>query len=417
MSVHPSSHPSSLSLPTSTLPPQRRTTLGWSVRASLAPGKWGVPRVLAMALAALVLVLATPAERNARAAALLLRLAGDAPSWTSVVTNDFSIESLEIPSEVDGKTSKPRDVRARLYRAKGSLRAPRGLVLVHGVHFLGIDEPRLVSLARNFAQAGVTVLTPELEALADYRVDDPSNLDALRASVRWLARDPGVRSGGVGLLGVSFAGGLSLRVASEPGLTPDLAFVASIGGHNDMARVAKFFVTDKVATPEGEIEWKAHDYGLAVLVYNAPERFVSKDDAPLLRAAVRAFLHESYGEAAQIALQMSPQGAELYDRIAHRDRHALAEAVLRELPSMKPTMDAASPAATMGSIRVPVYILHGAHDDVVPPSESRWSGLEATGSPEVKVLVSARIGHAEMGKEPAVMESVKLVSWMASLLD
>jgi dienelactone hydrolase len=373
--------------------------------------------VIFVGLALALLVLAKPVERNARAAALLLRLAGDAPSWTNAVTNDFSVESLEIPSDVDAKTMAPRNVRARLYRATGSLRAPRGLVLVHGVHFLGIDEPRLVSLARNFAQAGVTVLTPELEALADYRVDDPSNLDALRASVRWLARDPHVRSGGVGLLGVSFAGGLSLRVASEAGLAPDLAFVASIGGHNDMARVAKFFVTDRVAAPEGEIEWKAHDYGLAVLVYNAPERFVSKEDAPLLRAAVRAFLHESYGEASQIALGMSPSGAQVYDRISHRDRHALAEAVLRELPAMKPTMDAASPAATMGAIHVPVYILHGAHDDVVPPSESRWSGLEATGSPEVKVLVSARIGHAEMGKDPAMMESVKLVGWMASLLD
>jgi dienelactone hydrolase len=399
----------------------RRSSIGWAiVRASatqLAPERWSLRRVVVLVVALALMVVAKPMEKNLRAAALLLRLAGDAPSWTAAVTNDFSVESLEIPSDVDTKAEVPHTVRARVYRPKGLLRAPRGLVLVHGVHFLGIDEPRLVSLARNFAQAGVTVLTPELDALADYRVDDPSNLDALRASVRWLARDPQVRAGGVGLLGVSFAGGLSLRVASEAALAPDLAFVASIGGHNDMARVAKFFVTDKVAAPEGEIDWKAHDYGLAVLVYNAPQRFVSKEDAPLLRAAVRAFLHESYGEASQIALSMSPEGAKVYEHIAHRDRHALAEAVLRELPAMKPTMDAASPAATMSSIHVPVYILHGAHDDVVPPSESRWSGLEATGSPDVRVLVSARIGHAEMGKDPAVMESVRLVGWMASLLD
>lgn len=370
--------------------------------------------VLVLAIALLV----RPLQEHARAAALLLRLSGEMPAWNGLVATEFGVESVQIPLEITSGGTV-RSVKARIYRPLDAHfgDAPRGLVLVHGVHYLGIDEPRLVGLARAFAQAGVTVLTPELDALADYRVDSPSNLDDLRASVHWLARDPRVRRGGVGLLGVSFAGGLSQRVASEPAVADDLAFVASIGGHNDMARVAKFFVTDRVPTPDGEIDWKAHDYGLAVLVYNAPERFVSAEDAPKLRAAVRAFLHESYAQAEQIALTMTPEGAQLFDRIYHRDRHALAATVLRELPSLTKTMDDASPHGRLADVHVPVFLLHGAHDDVVPPSETRWSALEATGSREVHALVSAKIGHAEMGKEPSPMETVRLVHWMAALLD
>ena len=185
-----------------------------------------------------------------------------------------------------------------------------------------------------------------------------------------------------------------------------------------MARVAKYFVTDKVPTPdEGEIAWKAHDYGLAVLVYNAPETFVSRDDAPLLRTAVRAFLRENYNEAEMAALAMSPEGRAVFDRIEHRDRMALSEIVLRELPSMKPTMDAASPAGHMNAIKVPVFLLHGAHDDVVPPSESKFSAQEASTSPDVHLLVTSKIGHAEMGKNESALDEVRILSFMAALLD
>lgn len=373
--------------------------------------------VIVTTLVMLLAIVAAPAERHLRAASLLLGLAGTPAAFDPLVSSEFGVESVEIPADVT--SSHTSMVRARIYRPVGhALSRPRGLVLGHGVHWLGIDEPRLVGLARAFARAGVVVLTSELGPLADYRIDDEGNLDALRVSVRYLARDPGVRSGGVGLLGVSFAGGLALRVAAEPALAADLAYVASIGGHHDMARVAKYFVTDKVETPDaGVIEWKAHDYGLAVLVYNAPERFVSQEDAPKLRRAVRAFLREQYGESAMASLELSPAGRAVYDRIARRDRMALADTVLRELPSMKPTMDAASPAGRMQDIRVPVFLLHGSHDDVVPPSESKWSAREASRSRDVHLLVTSKIGHAEMGKNESVLDELRILSFMASLLD
>lgn len=360
----------------------------------------------------LPLLLAWPTGRYARATALLLDLSGKPPSWAPLVQNDFSVETLEIPADVSGT----RAVRARVYRPALALSRPRALVLAHGVHWLGIDEPRLVGLATAFARAGTLVLTPELEPLADYHVDSDGNLDTLRASVRFISRDPSIAPGGVGLLGVSFAGGLALRVASEPDVAEQLAFVGSIGGHHDMPRVARFFVTDKIPTPTGEIEWQAHDYGLAVLVYNAPERFVGKDDTMALRRAVRAFLHENYRQAEQEALALSPEGRAIFERVSHRDRLALADTVLRELPSMAATMQAASPAGRLDAVRIPVFLLHGAHDNVVPPSESLFSAREARASRSVHVLVSNQIGHAEMGKEENHREQLELLHFMAELL-
>lgn len=370
-----------------------------------------LPSRLAWLLVVVSFVLVWPAVRYVKATSLLLGMAGTSPSWAPLVETEFGVETVEVPAEAGGGT-----IRARIYRPVGQLARPRGLVLAHGVHWQSIDEPRLVGLARSFARAGMVVLTPELGPLADYRVDAEGNLVALRSSVRWLARDRSLAAGGVGLLGVSFAGGLSLRVASEPDVAQDLAFVGSIGGHHDMPRVAQFFVTDRIATPDGVVDRKAHDYGLAVLVYNAPERFVSREDAPLLRAAVREFLHENYRQGEQIALAMSEKGRALFERVSHRDRLALADTVLAALPSMAGSMQGASPAGRLGAVRVPVFLLHGADDTVVPPSESLFSAREARGSRSVHVLVSHKIGHAELGKANDRREELMLLHFMAELL-
>src|SRR5580704_9705678 len=61
-------------------------------------------------------------------------------------------------------------VRGKLYMPAG-ISHPQGMVVVHGIHHLGIDEPRLVSFARAVAASGFAVLTPHISALADYHVD------------------------------------------------------------------------------------------------------------------------------------------------------------------------------------------------------------------------------------------------------
>lgn len=368
--------------------------------------------LLALLALAALFAIARPLERHARAAALLLSMSGEYPDALGLVRDEVTVESIDDPALAIGATN----IRARLYRpARAS--SPRGLILAHGVHHLGIDEPRLRTLAYAFARAGMVVLTPELGPLADYRIDDPGNRETLRASVRWLAgRDDLVRRGGVGLLGVSFAGGLSLRVAGDRDLDGALAFVASIGGHHDLARVARFFVTDEIEAPEGATPWKAHDYGLAVLVYDAPERFVSAADAPALRASVRGFLHETYGAASMASLALSPDGAAIYDRVFQRDRHALRDRVLAALPAMAGPMAESSPRGRIGAIRVPIFLLHGAGDDVVPPSETRWIAAEAraAGVPCTELL-SEVIGHAEVGQASAGAKAA-LVSFMAAIL-
>ena len=111
-------------------------------------------------------------------------------------------------------------VRARLYTP---VRKPNGpaLVVLHGVHHLGIDEPRLMAFASAMASCGIQVLTPQLDDIKDYHVGS-SSVKTIGESAQWFAKRTG---GPVGVMGLSFSGGLALIAAADPLYHPDIKFV------------------------------------------------------------------------------------------------------------------------------------------------------------------------------------------------
>ncbi len=159
-------------------------------------------------------------------------------------------QTLTIPSSASG-------VSARLYTPGDRPEAP-GLVLVPGIHYLGINEPRLMAFAGSLAACGLRVLTPDLPDSRDYRID-PGDVRAIGDSVQWLR---GVTGRPVGLMGLSFAGGLALMAAAEPPYSNQVSFVFAVGAHDDLFRVASFYTTDADPLPDGNVErLRRNDYG------------------------------------------------------------------------------------------------------------------------------------------------------------
>jgi dienelactone hydrolase len=79
------------------------------------------------------------------------------------------IRTRDIVFTVPGSKGVQEQVRARLYLPEGRPNAP-SLIVLHGVHHLGIDEPRLEAFATAIANCGIRVLTPELPDIKDYHV-------------------------------------------------------------------------------------------------------------------------------------------------------------------------------------------------------------------------------------------------------
>src|SRR5882724_10612657 len=263
--------------------------------------RWAI--MVGVVLASLVLAWG-PVTRCVRAAQFLERLSAKAPASAPDAPR-ISAEELTI-------AGRNGPIRARLYFRQGASPG-EGIVVAHGVHYRGIDEGRLVPFARALAESGLTVLTPELSDIADYRITS-SGVDVIRDSVSYLVtRRDHIATERVRLLGFSFAGGLSLVAVEAPETARHVSAVTSVGGHHDLRRVLRFLIHNEIETPHGIVHAKAHEYGLVVLVYGNLEHFVPPADLPAMRAGFKAWLQEDQKRAREEAkARTTPEADKLW---------------------------------------------------------------------------------------------------------
>ena len=364
--------------------------------------------ILAITLVAAV-ALYFPARDYSEAASVLLHIENPQTHAFVAEIGTHAVQERDTTLQTPGG-----QVRARLYTPANIEHAP-GLVLVHGVHYLGIDEPRLVNFARALSSHGIVVFTPEVPALADYTVD-ANSVPIIGASVLDLSRQ--LSTPRVGLMGLSFAGRLSLIAAADPRFSPHVAYVAAIGAHDDLYRVLRFFATDEIAAPDGTVlHMEAHEYGPLVVAYSQPEDFFSASDAPRARQALRLLLEEHGKESEAVTRTLSPAGQKLMQALYQKHRSQFDTMMLAHLETHQAAIAAASPAGKVENIRCPVFLLHGAGDNVIPPTETLWLAREIPAQYLRAVLISPAISHVEIGGPgPSLADKLALLHWMEQFL-
>ena len=368
--------------------------------------RWFRRIFIVIALAALFL--ARPVYVHARAAALLLRFSSDA------TPHGLAAFGMHDVTEEDANVDTPQGPRKARFYVPSGVSDPPGIVVCHGVHHLGIEEPRMKKFARAIASSGVVVLTPELTELADYHID-PHTIGTIgRAATMLKTR---VKRTGVGVLGLSFAGGLSMMAATEPEFAPSIDFVVSVGGHDDLDRVARFFVTDEIEGPAGEkTHLHAHDYGAVVLVYMYVESFFSPRDVPHAREAIRLQLWERFDDARNAATRLSTEGQDKIALVFGHREDVLRPEIERVIAAHEVDIRRVSPHAALDGFRARAFLLHGEGDTVIPASETRWLAHDVPEGALASAVVSRAIVHVDMGTKTPMREQLALMDVMARIL-
>ncbi len=305
-------------------------------------------------------------------------------------------------------------IRARMYTPVGHTQAP-ALVVLHGVHHLGMDEPRLIAFASAMASCGLRVLTPELPDIKDYHVG-ANSIATIGDAAAWLSKQDGGRP--VGVMGLSFSGGLSLMAASDPVYRPAIKFVVAVGSQDEMSRVAEYYRTGEDARPIGPAEaLPPHEYGALVLEYENLEDFAPKSDLVALRAVLRAHLYEdAAGEKAALAALTPAQLAEakqLMDTTSAKTRDMLARSESEHVAGMA----GVSPHGHLQGLTTPVYLLHGEGDNIIPSAETMWMESELPSETLQYALISPVISHLDMdGAAPGALDRWRLVHFFALVL-
>jgi pimeloyl-ACP methyl ester carboxylesterase len=330
------------------------------------------------------------------------RASGPLLRWETfaVTTQDVTVATSDGP------------VRGRLYIPVGIMHPP-GMVVVHGIHHLGIDEPRLMSFSRAAAGSGFAVLTPEVSALADYRVDAAS-IPTIGESAGWLQQRQG--TGPVAVVGVSFAGGLALLAACDPRYAPHVRELVLMGAYDDLGRVARFLATSQAELPDGRREpYKAHDYGAAVFVYSHLEQFFQASDLPIAHEALRDWLWEQPQDAQALLAKLSPAGRTLVEELLARQIDRVRPQLLSAIQTDQAQLAAISPRGKLGNLRVPVFVLHGATDDIIPSTESLWLEREIPARYLTAVLITPAFSHVDPDKGASWRDELRLVHFLAGV--
>ncbi len=323
-------------------------------------------------------------------------------------------------------------VRSRIYRPDRHIR--RAVVLVPGVHAMGVDEPRLQTFAGELAASGVATLTIELPDLMGYRLD-VRVVDQIVDAVQWVRNHPALGPvGKVGLMGISFAGGLAVVAAGRPDVRDHVAFVFSFGGHGDFPRALRYLCTGTEPLRPGDPPDVAarirppHDYGVAILLLDRAEDLVPEAQVEPLRQGILTFLHASQLDvvdkprsaavfaAARSAAEALPEpAATLMHYVNTRN---VTELGARLLPVVEQTSfpDALSPERSPAPA-APVFLLHGIDDTVIPSVETLRLAEYLEGRTDVRHLLSGLISHAAADRPPEPGEVLKLVAFWSDLLD
>jgi len=363
---------------------------------------WGL-----LLVPALLIVLYPALRDHILAASLLARIADPAAKgWIA----NYSVHPVEVRDETFD--FQGRSIPARVYVPAGIRSAP-GIVVVHGMHELGINEPRLVNFARALAASGFVVMTPLVQGIAEYRVE-PESADLIGTSAVAFAHELNVPK--VGVLCVSFSGGLALLAATEPQYRPAIAWIATIGAYYDLAHVLRFFATGEAVRPDGSVEHLApHEYGPLIVLSDHAEDFFPPQDADKAREAIKLVLADQGGKSEAITRQMTPAGQELMQRIYHEHFDGFRPAILAEIDKDREQLAAASPAGRLALIQSPVFLLHGSDDNVIPPTELLWLKDNIQAQYLGAALISPAITHVEVGHE-SLRQQLALVHWLSLVL-
>lgn len=374
-------------------------------------------------LAVIALYAVTP---FARAASLVVRaadLGGRAETWANLQAHEVEKKPPHLVPTRHGA------VPARFYTPDSG--TSRTVLLVPGIHSMGIEEPRLTALATDLAATGVTVMAMALPDLQRYRIT-PNSTDIIEDAVAWMATQHGLAADGrVAIAGISFAGGLSIVAAGRTTIRDKVAWVLSFGGHGDLPRVMNYLATGHAPRMEGVDVPPPHNYGLAVLTYGIADRgLVPADQVELLRTGIDTYLLASqltlvsrdqadatYQKARDMA-QAMPEPARTF--LTYVNDHAttkLGPAIVPLLKELGADHPALSPQYAPALPDARVFLLHGDGDAVIPTTESVILGdyLRAKGA-DVRVLLSGLITHAEVDHSAATSEAWKLVRFWADVL-
>jgi dienelactone hydrolase len=300
-------------------------------------------------------------------------------------------------------------------------RPPRGplpgWIMLHGATVPGREHAQLVRFARTVAHTRAAVLVPEVPEWKALQLAPALTVPTVRAGLAALHRIPEVEGRPLGLIGFSFGAPHAIAAGADPEVARGLRSVVGFGGYCDLARTLRFLFL-------GEHEWNGEwhhtepdPYGRWIVAGNYLPHVPGYADAADVARALLALAAEAGARSVpsndpvydplkrELARAIAPQRRALFERLAsggstpgHADVDRLLELLEPTIRSVDPELD---PAARLARVRVPVRLVHGHGDVLIPFTETLRMGQALEGVTDVRVTVTRLFAHSQEDPLPA----------------
>ena len=292
----------------------------------------------------------------------------------------------------------PEDFEYALYCQKG--KAFRTVMLLYGMTIEGKDDVRVMNFARSCANAGLRVIVPHLPGLMGFLVEQ-SDLLRLESILKNAAQESDEK---IGLIGFSTGGSYSLLLSANPSLSEMIGPVVLFSPIYDVRVVAERLHAPFNPPPQAEKDWDQYYWAQYVIAMR------NRDQLGLT-------------EAVQEALQILLADYDNYEpevKQAFFDKHIGPLNLIErsDLVFEGVTLDVLSARGHLAAVKSPVFILHDASDQLVPPEQSRRMHSElALRGPGFRqeILVTPWLSHVAMKNSGSPAELFRIVSFISEL--
>jgi pimeloyl-ACP methyl ester carboxylesterase len=256
---------------------------------------------------------------------------------------------------------------ALLYYPEKS-RATKAIILVAGLSELGCRHPRLIAFSRLLANKGLLVITPDIREFRNFQI----TAEPINQILFWYNQVPMLEGGekiqSTGLAGISFSGTLALMAAARPEIRDSVGFVACIGPYSSLIRCTRGWFAAGPVTVQGNY-YPTRFYARWLVMSAALNMLPSQSDRRILHKVLDDLLLQK--DIPPANPDLTPAGTRWYALATMREDQSdpeLSKQIETHLvSSIYPQLD---PESSLGNLRCPAFLLHGAYDDLISPDES-----------------------------------------------
>ncbi|MBE7413481.1 MAG: hypothetical protein L6Q54_06765 [Leptospiraceae bacterium] len=289
--------------------------------------------------------------QSIRSIPLLLRSAG-------VLDNN----KIEIRKEILKGQKKEYRVYYYFPQKKNISNLP-GILLVHGMSVYGIEDKRLIELAKNLSASGYVVATPEFPEIKQLQIREES-VDNICDTIFGFKKERNIfNSERMGFFSISFSGGMGLVSLTREKFRDNINSIFVVGPYTDFRETVPFVLGNP----------NADDYGYCIFLYNyihlAIKNSKNLEEVILESALDNGFHRNEKSLAPSLVNKLSKRDREIFVKI-QRDpefRISIGNEFVTKKPEIAKNL---SPIFEIHKLKAHISLVHGRNDNVISSEES-----------------------------------------------